>query len=267
LAYWLRDLRNRADLTYGQLASKTSFSRATLQEALSGRRLPTWQVTRAVVQACGGDEKLWHSYWIRIKRALDPDAPPISSESITPPWVEGGESLKLWNNSLPVGDARAEDGTREDLSKQRRRRWLWVLAGGVAALSTIAILLALLEISGPRRGTTFPNPYHHPTTPGASAVTRTYTEQEFNPNGASSFLHLDASGPGTPVAYGQLIQVSCKVYSTILKSTQPDGYWYRLASPPWDNRYYAVANTFGNGDTLNHPPYTHNVDWRVPNCK
>jgi hypothetical protein len=45
----------------------------------------------------------------------------------------------------------------------------------------------------------------------------------------------------------------------------PDGYWYRIASPPWNDRYYAPANTFMNGDPWNGP-YTHNTDLKVPNC-
>ena len=102
--------------------------------------------------------------------------------------------------------------------------------------------------------------------PAAGSSVRTHTEQEFNPNGAPTFLYLDGSGAGIPVAYGQYVQVSCKVYSTIVKSTMPDGYWYRLASMPWDDHYYAAANTFGNGDKMDGP-YTHNTDWRVPNCK
>lgn len=152
-------------------------------------------------------------------------------------------------------------------SRKRQRHWLWALAGGAAVVISLAILIPLLVMSGPTSGTKFPNPSHHPKVPPISPVARTYTEQEFNPNGASTFAHLDGSGAGTPVTYGQYVQVSCKVYSTIVTSTKPDGYWYRLASLPWDNHYYAVANTFGNGDKLGHPPFTHNTDWRVPDCK
>jgi len=268
LAHWLRDLRNRAGLTYDQLATKTNFSRATLQEALSGKRLPTWQVTRAIVRACGADEELWHSYWAQIKRAIDPDAPSGQTKPITPPWADADASPQQEQALPPAHDITAPEGEhRHDRPKWLRRRWLWASAGGAAALA-VAILVAVLLTSSPSPpAANFPNPNRHPTAPSNGSVTRTYTEQEFNPGGASTFAHLDGSGAGTPVAYGQYVRVSCKVYSTIVTSTKPDGYWYRLASLPWDNHYYAVANTFGNGDKLNHPPYTHNTDWRVPNCK
>ncbi|MEW2255313.1 hypothetical protein [Streptomyces sp. NPDC047869] len=45
----------------------------------------------------------------------------------------------------------------------------------------------------------------------------------------------------------------------------PGGYWYRIASPPWSDTYYAVANTFLNGDPP-EGPYSHDVDEKVPDC-
>ncbi len=61
------------------------------------------------------------------------------------------------------------------------------------------------------------------------------------------------------------MQVTCKVYDPSIVSATPDGYWYRIASSPWSNAYYAVANTFMNGDPPNGP-YTHNTDFNVPDC-
>lgn len=265
LAWWLRDLRGQAGLTYDQLAKRTNFSRATLQEALSGRRLPTWQVTQAIVRACGGDEEPWHSYWAQAKRAADRDAPPGSTASVTPPWVARSPSSAEPCDVPSSGDRNSRRAT--PTTHRLPQRWIWAAAGG-AVVVAIGILTPLLVINGaPAADGMFPNPYHHPKAPLVRAVARTYTEQEFNPNGAPTFAHLDASGAGIPVAYGQFVQVSCKIYNTVVKSAKPDGYWYRLASLPWSNNYYAVANTFGNGDKLHHPPYTHNTDWQVPNCK
>ena len=48
--------------------------------------------------------------------------------------------------------------------------------------------------------------------------------------------------------------------------TNPGGYWYRIASSPWNGNFYAVANTFWNGDVAGQPPYTHDVDLAVPDC-
>lgn len=94
----------------------------------------------------------------------------------------------------------------------------------------------------------------------------TYAEQEGH-YGANTFTDpYNASGMGpNKIPAGAWVQVSCKVYAPAIQSANPDGYWYRIASSPWNNAYYAVANTFMNGDPWNGP-YTHNTDWNVPNC-
>lgn len=93
----------------------------------------------------------------------------------------------------------------------------------------------------------------------------TYPEQEGS-HGANTFLdYHNASGMGPAVAAAQWVNVSCKVYDPYIASVNPDGYWYRLADSPWNNQYYAAANTFMNGDPWGGP-YTHNTDFNVPNC-
>ena len=102
-----------------------------------------------------------------------------------------------------------------------------------------------------------------PVTPAPTP--KTYTEQEGH-YGANTFTDpYNASGMGTKIAAGAYVQVSCKVYAPQIASVNPDGYWYRIASSPWNNGYYAAANTFMNGDPWGGP-YTHNTDFNVPNC-
>ena len=85
--------------------------------------------------------------------------------------------------------------------------------------------------------------------------------------GANTFLNpYNASGMGQKIAADTWVDVACKVYAPQIKSANPDGYWYRIASAPWSNAYYAVANTFRNGDIPGQPPYTHYTDWAVPDC-
>ena len=70
---------------------------------------------------------------------------------------------------------------------------------------------------------------------------------------------------GQKIPAGAWVQVMCKVYAPQIQSANPDGYWYLIASSPWNSAYYAVANTFMNGDPWNGP-YTHNTDFNVPDC-
>lgn len=262
-AYWLRDLRTCSGLTYEQLARRTNFSTSTLQEATAGRRLPTNHVTRALVAACGGDVDAWELYWTQIRRFVDRDAP-ADVASVAPPWAPAVAEQRVAKAAANTSDPVSAEFISSRIRNPRRRvAWLWSMSGAVVLLGTGVALGVFLTGNG--GSVTFPPPTLHPSGPGTRAAAQTYTEQEFNPNGAPTFLYLDASGAGVPVAYGQIVQVSCKVYSTVVRSALPDGYWYRLVSMPWDNNYYAVANTFGNGDKMGGP-YTHNTDWKVPNC-
>ena len=103
-----------------------------------------------------------------------------------------------------------------------------------------------------------------PVSPGPSTPS-TYTEQEWH-TGANTFTDPDnASGMGPKIAPGQYVQVTCKLYDPSILSASPGGYWYKIASSPWDNQYYAVANTFLNGDPW-AGPYTHPTDLSVPDC-
>jgi hypothetical protein len=88
--------------------------------------------------------------------------------------------------------------------------------------------------------------------------------------GAPTFTDpLDPTTPGTKVPPLAKVLVTCMTKTTqvAILTAFPDGWVYLLASPPWNGRYYAVANTFWNGDVPGHKPYTHNVDDAVPVCK
>lgn len=92
-------------------------------------------------------------------------------------------------------------------------------------------------------------------------------EEQAGSGGARTFARPRAlSGAGEAVKPGQVVRVRCKLYSPEPPSVNPDGYWYRLTSAPWNGSYYAPANSFWNGDVPGHRPYIHNTDFAVPNC-
>jgi hypothetical protein len=102
-AFWLRDLRSQAGLTYQQLGSQAHYATSTVQAAAAGRRLPTWRVTRAFVRASGGDEDAWKAYWAQVKRALDHAAPGELRERVLPPWAGPGDRKTEDNVNEPDG--------------------------------------------------------------------------------------------------------------------------------------------------------------------
>lgn len=99
----------------------------------------------------------------------------------------------------------------------------------------------------------------------AVAAQALYAEQQGS-HGVNTFTNYhNASGFGPRIEAGTWVQVSCKVYDPYIQSVNPDGYWYRIASAPWNDAYYSPANTFMNGDPWGGP-YAHNTDFGVPDC-
>jgi transcriptional regulator with XRE-family HTH domain len=66
----LNSLRETKGLTYRQLAAKAGYSRTTLSDAANGKELPTVDVVRAYVGACGGDEEEWGRRWREVNALL-----------------------------------------------------------------------------------------------------------------------------------------------------------------------------------------------------
>jgi hypothetical protein len=110
-----------------------------------------------------------------------------------------------------------------------------------------------------------PAPTPAPAPPPAPTP-QTFSEQASIHHSVPTFSNYhNASGQGQSIPASQVVQVSCKILDGTIRSVNPDGYWYRIASSPWNDNYYAAANTFLNGDPPNGP-YSHNTDFAVPDC-
>jgi hypothetical protein len=112
-------------------------------------------------------------------------------------------------------------------------------------------------------------------TPSLASSVGTRAEQETFDHSVSTFSSpIDLSRPGPTVPAGRVVRVSCRIYAPSIVSVSPDGFWYRISSPPWDDRDYAPANTFLNGDSANRflrgakpqPGPVHNTDFAVATC-
>ena len=78
--------------------------------------------------------------------------------------------------------------------------------------------------------------------------------------------YMNAGGTAGPViAGGTTVQISCKV--TGFRVADGNTWWYRIASPPWNNAFYASADAFyNNGATSGPLTDTPFVDPAVPDC-
>ena len=153
-AQQLRLLRQHEALTIRQLAAATGLSTATLSVAASGRKLPSWEVARAYVQACGGDTDDWRMRWehaarsSRLPSALRlsaqaghaPGAParhdnrgllggpaplPVTAET-TSEFMDCLLRVKIWAGDPPVRALSRRTGlppsTVQDFLRRERRR-------------------------------------------------------------------------------------------------------------------------------------------------
>src|SRR5690348_2932750 len=89
----LRRLREESGgRSYRQLAKAANFAAPTLARAASGRSLPSWEVTRAYVAACGGDPDHWHATWASTARLLGRDHQP-GFPAPSPAGASGSQAL------------------------------------------------------------------------------------------------------------------------------------------------------------------------------
>ncbi|MGH3972601.1 MAG: helix-turn-helix domain-containing protein, partial [Pseudonocardiaceae bacterium] len=75
----LRQLRERTGMTYRELAQRAHCSASALCQAANGRRLPTWEITRAFVEGCGGDQQQWQARWQAVADEIGVDSDPTTS--------------------------------------------------------------------------------------------------------------------------------------------------------------------------------------------
>jgi serine/threonine-protein kinase len=103
-----------------------------------------------------------------------------------------------------------------------------------------------------------------PTTP-TSAAASTYGETTGSVTHTWSDYADAGGGQGPSIPSNTAVQIECKV--TGFKVEDGDTWWYRIASSPWSNAYYASADAFyNNGETSGSLQGTPFVDSNVPSC-
>ncbi|MFD5420922.1 hypothetical protein ACFWJT_23200 [Streptomyces sp. NPDC127069] len=105
-----------------------------------------------------------------------------------------------------------------------------------------------------------------PAAPEPPTPAKRTTREQSGSHGSPTFRNPHgAKEPGERVPAHAWVDVECRVFAPEIDSANPDGWWYRIVTSPWIGSYYAVANTFMNGDVPGQSPPT-NTDWSVPVC-
>jgi hypothetical protein len=91
-----------------------------------------------------------------------------------------------------------------------------------------------------------------------------FVEQPEEAHSIETFKNYEeASENGPNIRPLESVEVSCKVFAPQVEWSEPEGYWYRIHSPPWNDEYYAAANEFrnttGSGEAIPTDP-------NVPAC-
>jgi hypothetical protein len=99
---------------------------------------------------------------------------------------------------------------------------------------------------------------------GSLTYKPTYFKERPETGGIATFSDYEnASGPGPEIGASETVEVTCKVFAPEIESVEPEGFWYRVHTEPWDDKYYAAANPFVNGGRIGEPAYS---DPNVPEC-
>ncbi|MFF3634264.1 hypothetical protein [Streptomyces sp. NPDC002250] len=119
----LRELRRTAGgPPYRDLAARAHYSVATLSSAAAGRRLPSLEVTRGYVSACGGDVERWEALWHATAAAIAHAEGPAGT---APPQDEGDSpypglaSFGSRQSRFFFGRERVVEQLRRRLGEQR----------------------------------------------------------------------------------------------------------------------------------------------------
>lgn len=247
----LRRLHGIVDSRLGRLGATAPTLRNSLDKAMY---LRTTQ-PEFVRQTVGGRKLPSVSAITRLMDLLDADNPaPDVNEA---PMVSAANAL---SDPVPATVAAGNP-------KSRRKAWRLIsenpLIATVVGGLTVALVLYVihLAVEGGGRG-----PAGRSTARLVGESNNASRAEQAGAGGARTFVVPAGADEGPRVRPNQHVTVACKVYKPEPESVMPDGYWYRLASPPWRGRYYAPANSFWNGDHPSHRPYTHNTDFAVPDC-
>ena len=246
----LRRLHGIVDSRLRRLGATAPSLRSSLDKAMY---LRTTQ-PELVRQAVGGRKLPSVSAITRLMDRLDADDPA--------PGPNDG-SAEAVATPQPVPAPPTAGG-----SKSLRKAWRLIsenaLIATVVGGLTVALVLYVIHLAIGDGGGASPGKSTAQLIEGASDSAP--QREQAGAGGARTFTVPAGIDEGPRVRSSQSVMVTCKVYKPEPESVTPDGYWYRLTSPPWRGRYYAPANSFWNGDRPGHRPYIHNTDFAVPDC-
>ncbi|MFK0286569.1 hypothetical protein ACIQVL_39730 [Streptomyces sp. NPDC090499] len=182
LAYHLRELRRSAGSpSYRTMAKTAGYSATTLSQAAAGERLPSLDVVRGYVKACGGDPDEWEPRWKEAEAELA--QAPAEEETEGPAPYRGLARFEPGDRVLFFGRDRVVDEVNTLVCENRFAVLFGPSGSGKSSLLR-AGLIPRLRDEIVRHGT--------------PAVLRILTP---GPTPATNFGHLLTPAPGEPESW------------------------------------------------------------------
>ena len=178
LARRLRALRAGRGMTLRELAARSGYSLATLSNAESGRRVPSWEVLAAFVQSCGHDPAQWRQLW-EVARSSDsgpaPGAGPATDPGRSPASLQSPHDEPTRGPTDVSADVAADVPSRPALPVSGRlwvpsRRRRGVIISATAALISVTVIVLLKVLPGNDRGGSGGTPATNLTSQQAAAL-------------------------------------------------------------------------------------------------
>ncbi|MEU4807139.1 hypothetical protein [Actinosynnema sp. NPDC023587] len=125
----------------------------------------------------------------------------------------------------------------------------------------------MTETASPAAATSVrPHPPDMPLPTCATCTANVTYPEQASRSAARTFRDPRAfKGAGPKLTPGQEIEVVCRFHDPDAPPSVQPGWWYLIASAPWNRQYYSPANSYRNGDPPGGP-YLTAVDSAVPVC-
>lgn len=166
-------------------------------------------------------------------------------------------------------------GSGDGLSVAEKISLRTALIGGAATVlaAVLTVVVAALINNGSSSTAPIPSPQPEalgpmppPTCPTCISGGKTFTQEAGEGTPRPTFRDPRAfKGKGPSVQPGQQVEVVCRFHDPNAPASVQPGWWYLIASSPWNWQYYTMANSYLNGDPP-EGPYLTSVDNGVPVC-
>jgi hypothetical protein len=210
-------------------------------------------------------------------------ADPIPGDATSPSVLANEQAPVVEPDEPPADDSHPDDSeTPDSKPTEPRRRWRHLSKPqrycGIGAAAAVVIVVLVLVGLAYRQGTGNATEAEQATSHGALTPAQplvssppyvpgaTYSQTVNSPGAARTYgAPYKMMDEGKRIDNHATVRVSCKIVAPSAGASTVGTYWYRIASPPWNDQFYSPTNSFLNDDPITGS-HEKIVDEGVPYC-